>query len=107
MFSITSFGSWDEDVTAVLQVEQGLACPFGKRELPALIKILVLPFIRWLLWPEFETFMLMWSAHLTQWYLHLVFLGEFGLESEREFEEPLRDQNTERLFSGSTENKEY
>lgn len=37
----------------------------------------------------------------------LVFLGEFGLETARGFEELLCDQNTERLFSDSTESKEY
>lgn len=37
----------------------------------------------------------------------LGFLGEFGLETARGFQELLCDRNTERLFSGSTENKEY
>lgn len=37
----------------------------------------------------------------------LFLLGEFGLETAGVFEEPLCDQSTERLFSGSTENQEY
>lgn len=47
------------------------------------------------------------GALATQWHFVLGLLGEFELEIPRRFEEQRHEQNPERLFSSSTENKEY